>query len=45
MEAYAALHAENNALQQRIATLNEALATAVQRISELEAKKCRRRAS
>src|SRR5487761_524689 len=38
-EAYAALQAENGALQQRVATLSEALATAVQRISELEAKK------
>src|SRR5487761_2095083 len=38
-EAYAALQAENRALQQRVATLSEALATAVQRISELEAKK------
>lgn len=38
-EAYAAVQAENQALQQRVATLSEALATAVQRISELEAKK------
>src|SRR5487761_1790678 len=38
-EAYGAVQAENAALQQRVATLSEALATAVQRISELEAKK------
>jgi len=38
-EAYAALEAENHALQQQVATLSEALATAMQRIHELEAKK------
>lgn len=38
-EAYAALQAEKQALEQQVATLSEQLATAVQRISELEAKK------
>lgn len=38
-EVHAALHAENRALQQRVATLSEQLATAVQRIHDLEAKK------